>query len=169
MQRKIFQGFCLGGTIAAKVTKRRNARKIFHKFDITDLDSDDVLKILKLIVSVTRRGIKITLCLSAPVRHPFWANLVQEIKIVSLRWNMVPRLIQICRIQWRCSFFSVLYWNHPYWENLVPKIKIISLRWNLVLRLIRLCRTQWCCSLFLFLTVNTFFGQISFKTSKMSV
>ena len=102
MQRKIFQGFCLGGTIAAKVTKRRNARKIFHKFDITDLDSDDarkifhkfditdldsddVLKILKLIVSVTRRGIKITLCLSAPVRHPFWANLVQEIKIVSLR------------------------------------------------------------------------------------
>ena len=38
-------------------------------------------------------------------KHPFWANLVQKVKIVSLSWNLVPRLIRICRIQWCCSVF----------------------------------------------------------------
>ena len=35
----------------------------------------------------------------------FWANLVQKIKIFSLSWTLVPRLIWICRIQWCCSLF----------------------------------------------------------------
>ena len=30
--------------------------------------------------------------------YPFWANLVQLIKIVRLSWNLVPRLIRIRRI-----------------------------------------------------------------------
>ena len=30
--------------------------------------------------------------------YPFWANLVQPIKIVRLSWNLVPRLIRIRRI-----------------------------------------------------------------------
>ena len=38
-------------------------------------------------------------------KHPFWANLVEKIKIVSLSWNLVPRLVRICRIQWWSSFF----------------------------------------------------------------
>ena len=38
-------------------------------------------------------------------KYTFWANLVQKIKIVSLRWNLVPRIIQIWRIQWQCSLF----------------------------------------------------------------
>ena len=38
-------------------------------------------------------------------KYPFWANLVQKIKIVSLSLNLVPKLIRICRIQWCCSFF----------------------------------------------------------------
>ena len=42
-------------------------------------------------------------------KYPFWANLVQKIKVVSLRWNLVPRLIQICKIQWWCSIF--LFYN----------------------------------------------------------
>ena len=29
----------------------------------------------------------------------------QKVKIVRLRWNFVPRLIWICRTQWRCSLF----------------------------------------------------------------
>ena len=37
-------------------------------------------------------------------KHTFLVNLVQKIKIVSLSWNLVPRLIRICRIQWWCSF-----------------------------------------------------------------
>ena len=39
-------------------------------------------------------------------KHPFWVNLVQKIKIVSLSWNLVPRLIRTCRIQWWCAFFG---------------------------------------------------------------
>ena len=35
----------------------------------------------------------------------FWANLVQKVKIFSLRWNLIPRLIRISRNQWRCSLF----------------------------------------------------------------
>ena len=31
-------------------------------------------------------------------KYTFWPNLVQEIKIVSLSWNLVTRLIRICRI-----------------------------------------------------------------------
>ena len=41
--------------------------------------------------------------------HPFWATLVQKIKIVSLSWNLVLRLIQICRTQLWCSLF--LFYN----------------------------------------------------------
>ena len=35
----------------------------------------------------------------------FGASLVQKIKIISLSWNLVPRFIQICRIQWWCLLF----------------------------------------------------------------
>ena len=42
---------------------------------------------------------------------PFWANLVQIVNIVSLRWNLIPRLIRICRVQWCSSLFSFLTGN----------------------------------------------------------
>ena len=38
-------------------------------------------------------------------KHPFWANLAQKIEVVSLSWNLIPRLIRISRIQWRSSLF----------------------------------------------------------------
>ena len=38
-------------------------------------------------------------------KHPFWVNLVQKIKIVSLIRSLIPRLIRICRILWWCSLF----------------------------------------------------------------
>ena len=38
-------------------------------------------------------------------KSPFWTNLVEKIKKVSLSWNLVTKLILICRIQWRCSFY----------------------------------------------------------------
>ena len=30
----------------------------------------------------------------------FWANLVQKIKTVSLRWKLIPRLVSICKMRW---------------------------------------------------------------------
>ena len=41
-------------------------------------------------------------------KYPFWANLVQKVKIISWSWNLVARLIWICWIQWCCSLFSFL-------------------------------------------------------------
>ena len=31
-------------------------------------------------------------------KNLFWVNLIQKLKIISLSWNFVPRLTQICRI-----------------------------------------------------------------------
>ena len=44
-------------------------------------------------------------------KYPFWANLVQKVKIISLSWNLVPTIIQTCRIQWWYSLFPFLIRN----------------------------------------------------------
>ena len=103
-------------------------------------------------------------------KYHFWANLVQKIKIVSLSWNLGPRLIQICRIQWCYSFFFVSDRNSPFWVNLVQKIRIVSLSWNLVPSLIRICRIQWRCYSFSVLDWKQYlFGQIWSSKSKLSI
>ena len=53
-------------------------------------------------------------------KYPFWANLVQKIKNVSLNWNLVPRRIWICRIQWCVLFtFSAFDWEYPFEINFI--------------------------------------------------
>ena len=37
-------------------------------------------------------------------KYLFWVNLVQKFKRVSLRQNLVPRLILKCKVLWWCSF-----------------------------------------------------------------
>ena len=44
-------------------------------------------------------------------KYSFCANLVQKVKIVRLRWNLILTLIRICRIQWWCSLFTFLARN----------------------------------------------------------
>ena len=85
-------------------------------------------------------------------KYPFWANLVRKIKTVSLNWKLVPRLIRIWRIQWRCSFFlfSTFSINYPFLRNFFPKIKIVCWSWNLEPILIWICRIQWWFSFFFF-------------------
>ena len=41
----------------------------------------------------------------------FWENLLPKFEIVSLSWNLVPRLIRIWRTQWRYLFFLFLTGN----------------------------------------------------------
>ena len=81
--------------------------------------------------------------------HPLWANLLQNIKIVCLSWNLVSRLVGICRIQWWCSFY-VLAWKYPFYKTLVRKIKIVSLIWNSVQSLIQISRIWRWSSFFFF-------------------
>ena len=56
-------------------------------------------------------------------KYPFLANLNQKIKIVNLSWNLVPRLIWICIIQWCCSFFLFLTGNTLLWKIFPLKLK----------------------------------------------
>ena len=41
-------------------------------------------------------------------KYLFWVNLVQQIKLVGLSWNLVRKLIWISGIQWLCSLFLFL-------------------------------------------------------------
>ena len=61
-------------------------------------------------------------------KYPFCANLVQNVKIVSLSWNLVPRLVRIWKIQSWCSLFLFLIGNTLLGENFVQKVKIVSLK-----------------------------------------
>ena len=92
-------------------------------------------------------------------KYPLWENLVQNIKIVSSRWNSSLKLIQIWRIQWWCSLFLFLC-GILFLGKFGPAIKIISWSWNLEPTPIRISRIQWWCLLFLFLIKNTLFGLI---------
>ena len=102
-------------------------------------------------------------------KYPFWANLVQKIKVISLSWNLVPTLIRICRIEWWCSLFFIFGRKYPVWDNLVQKIKIVSLRCNLIPKLIRICWIQWCCSVVLFSNGKALLGQIWSKLAIFTV
>ena len=42
---------------------------------------------------------------------PFWGKFCPKTQIVSLSWNLVLRLIQICEIPWWCSLFVFLTRN----------------------------------------------------------
>ena len=54
---------------------------------------------------------------------PFWANLLQKIKIVSLSRNLVPNLIQMGRFQW---WYSFIYFGLkvPFLGYFFQKIKL---------------------------------------------
>ena len=57
-------------------------------------------------------------------KYPFWANLVQKVKIISWSWNLVARLIRICRIQWCCSLFLFLSGNTLFGQIWFKKSKL---------------------------------------------
>ena len=94
-------------------------------------------------------------------KYPFWANLVEKVKIISWSWNLVVRLIRICRIQW-CNGFWV---EIPYLGKFGPKNQNchFKLKFGTYTNL-SLQNSMWC-SFFLFLIGNTLFGQIWTKKS----
>ena len=60
-------------------------------------------------------------------KYPFWANLVQKLKIVCSELNLIPTLIRIFRIQWRCSFICFRL-EIPFLGKLRPKNKNCQFR-----------------------------------------
>ena len=91
-------------------------------------------------------------------KYPLWANFVQNIKIVILSWNLVPRLIWIRRIQWCVLFtFSVFDWEYPFGANIILEAEVWCLG---ILNMQNSCR-----SLFSNFDRYTLFGQIWSKKS----
>ena len=41
-----------------------------------------------------------TVCSVFDWKYPFWVNLFEKLKTISLSRNFLPRLFQICRIPW---------------------------------------------------------------------
>ena len=64
-------------------------------------------------------------------KHPFRANLVQQIKIIFLSWNLVPWLIRICRIQWWCSLF-LFYTGNTLFYCLCDRTGVETLKYAAV-------------------------------------
>ena len=65
--------------------------------------------------------------------------MVQKFKIVSLSWNLVLRLIWICRIQWRCSILLLSTGYNIFWGKF---------------------GIQYWCSILLFSNGNVLFRQV---------
>ena len=56
-------------------------------------------------------------------KHPLWANLSQKIKIVSLSWNLLPRLIEYVEFNGYIHFFYFRT-ETPFLGKLVQKINL---------------------------------------------
>ena len=162
--------------------------KVLYNFKIKESRSQDITnfsfrmfkmmgflrssKCSKTIVEITftaqkaNAGSPWTACSVFDWKDPFWVNLVQKLKIVSLSWNFVLRIIQICRIT---QYVHIFFFQPEqiFWINLIQKVKIASWSWNLVPRLIRICWIQWWCSLFLFLIIYVLLGKIWSKNLKL--
>ena len=44
-------------------------------------------------------------------KYRFWGSSIHNIKIFRLSWNLVPKPIWVCTIQWWCSLFQFLNVN----------------------------------------------------------
>ena len=105
-----------------------------------------------------------TTCFQLEIR--FWVNLVQKLKIISLSWNCVPRLIP-----WWCSTFLFSTGKYLFGQIWSKKSKFSVWAENLHLTNLNMQNYEenmWC-SLFLFYTRKMLFGQIWSKKLKLSV
>ena len=59
-------------------------------------------------------------------KYPFWVNLVQKSKIVSLNLNLIPTLLQVCKIRSWCllilfhTFFRRIFRKIPFGNLVLP-------------------------------------------------
>ena len=96
-------------------------------------------------------------------KYPFWASLVQKIKVIYLSLSLVPGVIWICWIQWWCLLFYFIP-EIPFWARFGQKTQNCSFKvkfgtyttsnlWNLLMMFI------W--------TGNILYGKIGSKLSKL--
>ena len=82
--------------------------KVKWVFHILHSSSSIVVVVFPSTTNLNMQNLMVMLAFSAfDQKYCFWANLVQKIKIVTLNWNLVLRLISICRIQWWFLLFGL--------------------------------------------------------------
>ena len=88
--------------------------------------------------------------------------MVQKVKIVSFSWNLVPKIVRRCRIQYSMVVFisSVFDRKYQFWSNLVEKAKTVGSSWNSVPGRIQIGRIQWLYSISLFRPKTPFSGEM---------
>ena len=67
---------------------------------------------------------------------------LRKLGLKSLSWDLVSRLIRICKTPWWFSLF-LLKTEIRFFAKLSYKDQIVSFSWNLVLRLIQTCRIHF--------------------------
>ena len=83
--------------------------------------------------------------------------MVQKFKFFHSKWNLLFKIIRICRIQWWCSLHLFQAGNTLFGQVWSKKIEIVSFSWNFVLNLIQIWRIHCWFSLFQSLNGGIFF------------
>ena len=102
-------------------------------------------------------------------KYTFWVNLIQKIKIASLNWNLVPRLVRKSWIQLWYSFFLFFYQKNLFLSKFGPKGQNCQFKLKLLPRLFRIHRIQWWCSPFPISNWNSLLRHVWYKKPKFSV
>ena len=101
--------------------------------------------------------------------NPVWKqSWSKKIIIISLSQKLLPRLIQICRIQFWCWVFLLLTKITLSGRTWSKNSKLFCSEWNLIPKLIRIFIIQWWYSFYLFKTGNTLFRKICQKIKIVS-
>ena len=91
-----------------KIKRAQEARH--NQFFLQNVQNNEIFEIFKMLknnswinvyYTQNKRLYSIDCLFCFQLEIPFWVNLVQKLKVISLSWNFVPRLIQI----WWCSLF----------------------------------------------------------------
>ena len=114
-----------------KIKRAKEAR--YNHFFFQNVQNNEIFKIYKMFK--TNRWISVYYTKS---KH-----------LISLTWNFVPRLIQICRIPWWCSLFQFSTRN-TFLGKFGPKNQNCQRSWYFVPRLI------WICGIVIIMIMFTF-------------
>ena len=121
-----------------------------NQFFFQNIPNNEICEIFKILTFTTQRINACspwTACSVFDWKYHFWCEFGPKTQIIRLSWNILPRLIQICRNSWGCSLFLFLTVN-TFLGKLSKKIKIVSLRFLIVIRLMWIWRIQYWYSFF---------------------
>lgn len=75
-------------------------------------------------------------------KYSFWKTWFKK-PVMSVKLDLMLRVLPICRIQCWCSLFLLKTVNAFFWTDLVQELKINHLKWDLVSSVIPLLAFLW--------------------------